>query len=917
MNIERDQEKSFCRLIVETAERLRDKNATSIVGREDEKYTFGETLRIIRAVAHRLEREGIGFGDRVCLLGENSPRWAMAYMGILFHGAVCVPLDPHAKPETLAHFFKDSQAKLAFVGSATLKHYEEVRKNLENQVPTVILDEDRRENFGSFNDWMTTDYPKELDGTVPAPKGDDLALLMYTSGTTGKPKAVPITHGNIYCEATGVQSVVHISENEVILSVLPLFHVFAQVANLWIAAQCGARVVYLNEVAPSELEKAFKTGEITLLTGVPRLWYMFHKKIFDNVALQPKFVQKIFRRLLKLNTFLRNKFKINLGRKFFKKVHDGFGGKLNITITAGSRFDEGVAKDFHALGFTIIQGYGLTETTGAASSTRFEDNRVGSVGYAVNNAEIKINEPDADGAGEVLIRGCLVMKGYYNNPEANKEAFTEDGWFRTGDLGKFVDGHLYIVGRSKDVIILPSGKNVYPEDVEDHYSKSPYISEICVLGIKDSSSAGAEKLVAVVVPNFEFLKQKKVANAKETIRHDMDTLGRGLPDYQRVRDYIIRAEELPRTSTRKVRRFELQKQIEEGNYGDESLNKATQLKLTDEDRRMLESPSAKVLIKAIKTQNAEAEDFHPSQNLEIDLGLDSLARAEMLAVLEQNLGVEFENERASQALTFGEVVKLIDDTADVKNADAIEMKSDWQAVLQSADPNLPEIKTLTRKRTFTPTLAVGVFSIFRLLGKLLFKMDAKGQENLSQIKRPFIVAPNHQSYLDPLFVASNYPADVLKNTFHVGAKEYFESGFMGWLARWLNIVPIDESGKVTTALQTSAAGLKAGKILNIYPEGERAFDGELHDFKRGAAILAVEMDLPIVPVALDGLHKVWGRGESFRFAPVKIRYGTPFYARDIISGETSNEEKYAAVTAELKARIQKMLDEMRGSSLTR
>ena len=200
-------------------------------------------------------------------------------------------------------------------------------------------------------------------------------------------------------------------------------------------------------------------------------------------------VRLLFHSLLSTNGWLRDTLRINAGRLFFRKVHEGFGGKLRLAVSAGSSFDASVARDYHRLGFTILQGYGLTETAGAATITRFEDNKVGSVGKPLNHVEVKIDEPNDEGMGEVLIRGAIVMAGYYRNPEANREAFTADGWFRSGDLGRFdAQGHLYIVGRKKDVIILPSGKNVYPEDVEAHYARSPLVGEICVLGVPRRSS---------------------------------------------------------------------------------------------------------------------------------------------------------------------------------------------------------------------------------------------------------------------------------------------------------------------------------------------------------------------------------------------------------------------------------------------
>lgn len=681
---------SFIQLIIDSAESHRDKTAMQIVGEESEgKYTFGEMLDAVRSIAYRLEKEGIAFGDRVALIGENHPRWAIAYLGMLYRGAVCVPIDPHAEIETLSNFLENSEAKFAFIGEDFIKHFHQVEERLGRQIPAVVLQNIESNNgFQKFDDWTTTERSADFDAKPPIANPEDNAVLMYTSGTTGTPKGVPLTHGNIYYETKGCQEAMNLSDKEVVLSVLPLFHVFAQVVNLWVIASVGAKVWYVKELAPAELEKAFKTKEITLLTGVPRLWYLFHKKVFDGVAAQPKVVQILFKNLLKTNVFLRDNFNTNLGKKFFGKVHDGFGGKLDITISAGSRFDEKIARDYHALGFTLIQGYGLTETTGAIACTRFEDSAIGTVGKAINYAEIKLGEPDESGAGEVLIRGKQVFGGYYKNPEATKATFTEDGWFKSGDLGKFDEtGHLSIVGRSKDVIVLPNGKNIHPEDIETHYSKTSLVGEISVLGIKDKTSnmAGAEKLVAVVVPDFEYLKKNNIANSREAIRHELDDLGRSLPEYQRVRDYIIRAEPLPRTATRKVKRFQLQKEIETNGSGDGDTNLAKQWKFTEDDNALLDSSIGKTLVKYIKQNSADAEIIHPEMNLEIDLGLDSLSRAEVFAGLEQAFNIELDSDEAGQAFTVSDVIKLTEKQTGSTNAEIVETDFNWGKIVRETD----------------------------------------------------------------------------------------------------------------------------------------------------------------------------------------------------------------------------------------
>ncbi len=246
---------SFCQLIINAAESHADKMAMDIIGVEGTRYTFAEMLDAIRAIAFRLEQEGIAFGDRVALIGENHPRWAIAYFGILFRGAVCVPIDPHGEIETITNFLENSEAKMAFVGEDFLKEFHKLEERTGQKMPAVVLQDVESVNgFQKFSDWTNTSRPSEFNSQTPPAKPEDLAVLIYTSGTTGTPKGVPLTHGNIFYETTGCQEVMNVSEHEVVLSVLPLFHVFAQVINLWVIASIGASVYYVKELAPAELD---------------------------------------------------------------------------------------------------------------------------------------------------------------------------------------------------------------------------------------------------------------------------------------------------------------------------------------------------------------------------------------------------------------------------------------------------------------------------------------------------------------------------------------------------------------------------------------------------------------------------------------------------------------------------------------
>lgn len=879
--------------------------------------TFGSMLAQIRGIAYRLSQEKIDFGDRVAIIGENHPNWAIAYLGIIYRGAVVTPLDPAATTQTLAAFLKGSEAKLAFVSPTSVDKFRAACAQMGRSIPAVALRHLPQANgLASFEDWAEAPTPKEFSEAPPPAKAEDLAVLIFTSGTTGTPKGVPLTHGNIYAESDKVQEVMRISDQEVILSLLPLFHAYSQIVNLWLATIIGARVVYLAELTSTGIERGLSEGGATVLVGVPRLWYLFHKKIFDAVHTRPAPVRVLFRVMLAVNGWLRDWFGVNAGRFFFKPIHQSFGGKLGLAVSAGATFDEDVAKAFYRLGFTILQGYGLTETSGAATVTRFEDNKIGSVGTPLNGVEVRIDEPDGEGIGEVLIRGPVVMAGYYQNPEANREAFTTEGFFRSGDLGRFdKQGHLYIVGRKKDVIKLPSGKNVFPEDVEAHYEHSPFVSEVCVLGVKDEASQfkGAEKLCAVVVPNFEHLKARQIANAREWVVWELENLGRELPEYQRMHDFVLRADPLPRTTTRKIRRFELRDQLEALWAGEGKGRESKAVVLNDADRALLNSAAGRATVAAIKQHARDIKLIHPQMNFEIDLGLDSLARAECVASVEQSLGFELEAEELPAVQTVGELIQLANAklSSGPRSLVPASAESYWHDVLARTTEELPEVEQLLRHKPGMLLFAQVVLRFIHLGARLLFRMEVKGSEVLARLEPPYLICPNHQSYIDPLLVCSVYPRSVLRNVFHVGASMYFANAAMAQLARLINVVPIDPDVQLLRAMRAGAAGLRAGKILNIYPEGQRSFDGQLQEFKKGAAILATELNMPIVPVALDGAYRIWPRKSwRFRLAKVKIRFGEPIDAQKIASNESDEEIAYEKVSTVLKQRIQKMLDEM-------
>ena len=377
-----------------------------------------------------------------------------------------------------------------------------------------------------------------------------------------------------------------------------MFHVLAQMANLLLPLVKGARVVYLETLNTTELLRALQERQITAFAVVPQFFYLIHERIFKEVA-QARPHCRIAAALPDAREPLPAQASASTPASCSsEKFTPPSATRMRYLITGGSRFDPVVARDFHDFGIDLLNAYGLTETSAAAFLNRPGHVVIGSVGPPLPTIEAKILDPQpseegGQPVGEILIRGAIVMKGYWNRPDATAEAL-KDGWLHTGDLGYFDSGgNLFITGRRKELIVLANGKNIYPEEIEAHYLKSPYIKEICVMGLEAKpGDPNSERLYAVVVPNFDVLKERKIVNAKEVIRFDIEGLSQQLASTKRIGNYEIWQEDLPRTTTRKLKRFEIEKRVRanqaEGTSGEAEV--PAERPMTPEDEAWLEKP---------------------------------------------------------------------------------------------------------------------------------------------------------------------------------------------------------------------------------------------------------------------------------------------------------------------------------------
>src|SRR5271169_4283847 len=448
-----------------------------------ERYTYAELRRMAESVGRWLRDQEMPRGARAAILAANGPRWVAAYLGIVAAGGVAVPFDIAFTAEQVAKLLRDSDTDCLFTDRRHLATAQRAIAGLD--VVLVLLDGAGGSGAAPTLDAILAAGPGDF---TPAELGaDDPAVILYTSGTTSDPKGVLLTHDNLLGEMDAVFPVLEVGPTDSLLGVLPLFHALAQMANLLLPFARGARVVYLESLNTTDLLRALRESSITLFCCVPQFFYLIHERILKQVQQRSWAARTTFRLLLRISKAGRRA-GVNLGKLFFRQAHQALGPSMRFLITGGSRFDAAIGHELAALGFDILQAYGLTETSGGATVTRPEDNVIGSVGRPLHGVEVKIVDPEpreeGPPAGEIAIRGRIVMKGYWNRPDATT-ALIREGWLHTGDLG-YLDGrgNLFITGRHKDIIVLSSGKNIYPEEHEAHYRKSPFVKEICVMGLQ-------------------------------------------------------------------------------------------------------------------------------------------------------------------------------------------------------------------------------------------------------------------------------------------------------------------------------------------------------------------------------------------------------------------------------------------------
>lgn len=752
-------------------------------------------------------------GDRVIIFSHNRLEWVYLFYASWVKQGIVVPVDASTRADDLVAIVQDCQPAIVFCSHEEDETVRQAIEQFDNNILLLNIDE-------LIN--SIVDDTQLIEEIWPQRPAEQTALILYTSGTTGKPKGVMLSYDNLQANLEVIQELNLITSRDRILSLLPFHHILPLTMTLVFPLKLGTTVVMVTSLERDDILQAMKQHQVTVMIGVPRLYERFAESIMAKVN-----SRWIGRTMFKLAS------KINrqaVSKKIFQQIHQAFGQQVRYYVTGGAKMDSDVARQLWTLGFKLLEGYGTTETAPLIAVNPLKKIKLGTVGQPVSVCQVKLQ------AGELLVKGRNVMQGYYQQPNATEQVL-KHGWYHTGDMAEIDQaGYVTITGRKDELIVLPNGKNIAPEAIERAIQANQMlIKEVAVIMRQG-------QLTAIVYPELSAFNNIDQHAIQDKIKWEIiHPYNNRVANFKKILKVVISFEPLPRTRLGKLRRF-LIKDLGQ---------------MTDTDAPIFEEPQDRVyqLLKEYLI-GLRKMTVYPFHHLELDLGLDSLDFVELLSFIESSFGLRLSKEEINRFPDLKKLAGYLD-----KNKTQLETEQiNWQQILQQAEPRA---EAPTSQAVRFRKLAEYVFGHY-------FTVQCHGLQHIPQ--SPCIFACNHLSFLDAPLVASALPPAILEKTFFVAKQKFFFFRLANYLSGGkVILVPGDKDSRAV--MLQAAAILKAGKNLLIFPEGTRSRNGRTGTFKKSFSILSRELNIPIVPVAVAGTFQAWRPGTlKLKRVPLQVEF---------------------------------------------
>lgn len=806
-------------------------------------------------IALFLQQQGIGKGDKVIIFAPNSPYWVCAFWGVLLNGSIAVPVNVQSTPQMIDKIVDQTGAKLIFVG----KYLKYNSKKTDFDISSFIID---------FIDELTEQFDPNNFKKIDLNQ-DDLIEILYTSGTTGDPKGVLLTHNNLFSNVQAISTIIVLKTGSVrLLSILPLTHIFEQTIGLMLAFYYAAHIIYAHSYAA--IGDLLREYSIDKMIAVPEFLKVFMQRIRVNA--QSKGRLRIFESMISISLKLNNKF---LSKFLLYPVRSKIGKALDTIATGGAPLEPELEREWRALGIDLIQGYGLTETSPVVCLNSFDFHRLGSVGKVLPGVNVRL---EAD--GEILVKGPGVFQGYYKDEDKTRQTFTDDGWFRTGDMGYFdQDGFLFLKGRKKYMILGSGGQNVFPEDIETELNKITGVRDSCVLGIEREHGPVQIYAVLLLDPSVIELGKNELEKLTEKI---IEQANSNLASYQLINSWSVwNEDDFPRSATRKVKR--------------DDVKKILLAQMNGGQKHVINDGKSKIIHILSNISGTELDKINLNTRIIRDLNMDSLMRVELVMRLELELGVTIDESKIGAQTTVQQLEDLVEQSRVMKKTAGLKY---W-----------PRNIFINYIRKFCQGF---VF----LISRIFMSVHVEGLENLQDrelqtgnsrvensrvgnsnvLKEPVIFMPNHIGYYDSLAVMIALPAKFRKKLAVAAARDvlYKDYALVSWLVElFFNTYPLSrlEDESIKPGLENTGKLIDMGYSILVFPEGKVSLDGKFQPLKLGAGFMAVEMGVAVVPIKIEGTDRIASYGSALprRRATVKVKIGKPIKFNKTDSYEHAKE----------------------------